>query len=317
MTTALFDLSAKHPLKAPISAPNKRMCIPTCPPSPLEDTVIIPYLLQLHEEDVLTLPKRDLQRYFLAIQAHVKATQDIPKDIVTTNHHRQSEPANLPPFLLLPSEVRDLIYSFLLDPPASTPIRGPHPRQLQTQIALSRAFAPSILRTNRQIFAEALSVFYGSLTQWVNITIDYNVWSHKVQRSDLLMSQQTMAAMRNFHINIHLGNEKMASRPEKEDSDARLAVVRKGVRKMGKWLNGTKVRALRISWYEPPKTYTWEQKRDLLDELRSLRPETAELGQLNWGLSYPGKKYQFREEYLKELEKIAVTSQTVTLSKVS
>jgi len=119
------------------------------------------------------------------------------------------------------------------------------------------------------------------------------------------MSGQVTAAMRHFHIHIHLGNEKKASRPEKEDSDARLAVVRKGTRKVAKWLGGTEVKSLRISWREPPLTYTWEQKKEVLDELRVLQPETVEVGIINWGLkkSYPGKKYQFREEYLKVLQR--------------
>jgi len=96
------------------------------------------------------------------------------------------------------------------------------------------------------------------------------------------------------------------NRPEKEYSDARLAVARKGVRKVGKWLGGMKVKSLKISWHEPPMTYTWEQKKDVLDEFKVLRPESVEVGVINWGLrkSYPGKKYQFHEEYLKELQNI-------------
>jgi hypothetical protein len=108
--------------------------------------------------------------------------------------------------------------------------------------------------------------------------------------------------MRHFHINIHLGNEKKTSRPEKDDSDARLAVVRKGARKLAKWLKG-EIKSLKISWAEPPKTYTWEQKKEILDEFRILRPELVNVGLINWGLTYPGKKYQFRPEYLKELQR--------------
>jgi hypothetical protein len=70
------------------------------------------------------------------------------------------------------------------------------------------------------------------------------------------MSAQVTAAMRHFDVSIHLGNEKKRDRPEKEDSEARLAVVRKGARKLGKWLGGTEVKTLKISWHEPPKTYT-------------------------------------------------------------
>ena len=117
------------------------------------------------------------------------------------------------------------------------------------------------------------------------------------------MSGQVTAAMRHFCINIHLGNEKKTNRPEKEDSEARLAVVRKGARKLGKWLGGTEVKSLRISWHEPPKTYTWEQKKEVLDEFRIMRAELVHLGEVNWGLCYPGKKYQFRPEYLASLQR--------------
>jgi hypothetical protein len=52
--------------------------------------------------------------------------------------------------------------------------------------------------------------------------------------------------MRHFHINIHLSNEKKTNRPEKEDSEARLAVVGKGARKLAKLLGGTEVKTLKI-----------------------------------------------------------------------
>jgi hypothetical protein len=120
------------------------------------------------------------------------------------------------------------------------------------------------------------------------------------------MSGQVTAAMRHFHINIHLGNEKKTNRPEKEDSEARLAVVRKGARKLGKWLGGTEVKSLRISWHEPPKTYIWEQKKEVLDEFRKMRAELVYLGTVNWGLTYPGKKYQFHAEYLKGLQRDSI-----------
>jgi hypothetical protein len=271
---------------------------------PMDLPVGIPFLLQLKEEDVWSLPKSELRKYFLALQSHARNPQDLSEACVPPPASPPSlAPTLLPPFLLLPPEVRDIIYTHLLSPPASTPIRGPHPRQLQTQIALSQSFAPAILRVNRQIYSEALLVFYGSSTQCVHITIDYNVWSHKVQRSDFLMSGQVTAAMRHFHINIHLGNEKKTNRPEKEDGEARLAVVRKGARKLGKWLGGTEVKSLRISWHEPPKTYTWEQKKEVLDEFRTMRAELVHLGVVNWGLCYPGKKYQFRPEYLASLQR--------------
>jgi hypothetical protein len=161
-----------------------------------------------------------------------------------------------------------------------------------------------VLRTNKQIYREALPIFYGSDTQTVHTTIDYNIWSHKVQRSEFLMSASLTAAIRNFHITIHLGNEKRTKKPEKEDSEARLAIVRKGVRKVCKWLgrSGTDVKSLTISWREPPLTYTWEHKKALLDEVKMLRAKTVELGEVNWGLKYPGRKYQFQPEYMRRLE---------------
>ena len=127
------------------------------------------------------------------------------------------------------------------------------------------------------------------------------------------MNGQVTAAMCHFHISIHLGNEKKTNRPEKEDSEARLAVVRKGVRKLGKWLGGTEVKSLRISWHEPPKTYTWEQKKEVLDEFRIMRAEMVHLGMVNWGLCYPGKKYQFRADYLRDLQRDRVVEKTKSI----
>lgn len=137
----------------------------------------------------------------------------------------------------------------------------------------------------------------------MHITIDYNVWTHKLQRSNFLMSNKAIAAMRHLHINVHLGNEKKANRLDRVDGDARLAVVKKGARKLGKWLAGKEIKTLTISWQEPPKTYTWEQKKDILDEFRVLRPEHCDIADLNWGLAYPGKKYKFHVEYLKDLQR--------------
>jgi hypothetical protein len=200
-----------------------------------------------------------------------------------------------------------MIYINLLSPPAKK--RGPHPRQLQSPVYFSQGFAASILQTNRQIYAEALRVFYGAKTQSVHLTIDYNLWNHKIQRSEFLMSAKALASMRHLHISIHLGNEKKANRPERVASDARLAVVKKGSRKLGKWLagsgldSGQDIKTLKISWFEPPFTFSWEQKREILDEFRVIRPEVCEMADLNWGLVYPGKKYQFHVEYLKELER--------------
>lgn len=261
----------------------------------------------MKEEDVWSLPKSELRKYFLALQAHARNPQDLSDSLVIrAASPPRTPPSELPPFLLLPPEVRNIIYSYLLSPPYSTPIRGPHPRQLQKEIFLSQSFDPAILCVNHQIYNEALLVFYGGPSQVIHITIDYNVWHHKVQRSSFLMSAQVTAAMRHFDVSIHLGNEKKRDRPEKEDSEARLAVVRKGARKLGKWLGGTEVKTLKISWHEPPKTYTWEQKKEILDEFKVMRAQKVYLGVVNWGLSYPGKSYKFRAEYLRDLQRDAM-----------
>lgn len=52
----------------------------------------------------------------------------------------------------------------------------------------------------------------------------------------------------------------------------------------------------------PPSTFTWAQKREVLDLLKELKSERVEVEMINWGLKYPGGRYAFREEYLKELE---------------
>jgi hypothetical protein len=178
--------------------------------------------------------------------ARSKSTRDFRIIRPATSVRNSSYYSYFTSFPLTSLETRHLIYTHLLSTPASTPIRGPHPRQLQTQVALSQSFSSAILRVNRQVYGEALFIFYGSKTQCVHITINYNVWSHKVQQSDFLLSGQVTAAMRHFHINIHLSNEKKTNRPEKEDSEARLAVVGKGARKLAKLLGGTEVKTLKI-----------------------------------------------------------------------
>lgn len=73
---------------------------------------------------------------------------------------------------------------------------------------------------------------------------------------------------------------------------------------MGKWLSGADVQSLRISWQEPPQTYTWEQKKEVLDGMKALRPVKVDAGEINWGLNWnKGKRYRFESEYLKELER--------------
>ena len=80
--------------------------------------------------------------------------------------------------------------------------------------------------------------------------------------------------------------------------------VKKGVKKLGKWLQGADVKSLRVSWQEPPQTFTWEVKRGVLDGLRGLRAERVDVGTINWGLAWnKGRRYRFEGEYLKELER--------------
>jgi len=301
----------KHSLSLAPASSSKRVKECSSPilasPSSRDANISIPFLLRLKEEDVWALRKSDLRKYFLALQSHALSSQPLPDISASPTSHPSplpvSQPEILPALLRLPLELREIIYKYLLSPPASEPIRGPHPRQLQTQLSLSQSFAPAILRASRQIFHEALAVFYGCSTQTIYIKIDYNVWTHKMQRSELLMSPQVSAAMRYFHINVYLGNEKKRRLPEREDSEARLAVVRKGVRKLGKWLSGTDIKTLKISWNEPPATYTWDQKKEVLDEFRTMRPEKVDVGEINWSLKYPGKVYRFEKKYLKELER--------------
>lgn len=287
---------------------NKQQCLLSAVTPPIfhEPTKDISGLLELTEDEVFQLRKRELRQYFLILQAYIRDPRPLP-DPFAISEVPVTPPATpkvLSPFLNLPLEIREMIYMKLLSRPVSVPIRGPHPRQLQSHISLSQAFAPAILRANKQIYSEALPMFYGISTQCVHTTIDYNIWSHKVQRSEFLMSASLTAALRHFHITIHLGNEKRTSRPEKEDSDTRLAIVRKGIRKIGKWLGrgGTDVKSLTISWHEPPLTYTWEDKKAILDEMKQMRAGKVELGEINWGLKYPGKKFQFQADYVKELE---------------
>ena len=88
------------------------------------------------------------------------------------------------------------------------------------------------------------------------------------------------------------------------EADARITEIKKGIKKVGKWLSGADIQSLRISWQEPPQTYTWEQKRDVLDGMKALKAVKVDAGEINWGLNWnKGKKYRFEMEYLKELER--------------
>jgi hypothetical protein len=183
-------------------------------------------------------------------------------------------------------------------------MRGPHPRQLQTHILLTQSFPPSLLLLSHQIRLEALPLLYGSPSQTVHIKIDYNVWVHKTRRSDLILSSALTSSIRHLHLAIHLGSEKRLNKPKEEDADARIKEVKKGVKKLRKWLAGADVQTLMVSWQEPPQTFTWEQKREVLDGLRGLRAEKVEKGEINWGLNWnKGRRYRFEVDYLRELER--------------
>jgi len=85
---------------------------------------------------------------------------------------------------------------------------------------------------------------------------------------------------------------------------ARLQEVKKGIKKVGKWLSGADIQSMGISWQEPPQTFTWEQKKEVLDGLRVLRAKSVVRGEINWGLNWnKGRRFRFEVEYLKELER--------------
>jgi hypothetical protein len=287
--------------------PNKRLRVSTAAPSPPPANGLpIQRILHLSKDEVATLRKQDLRRAFLTLQEYALKPYQLPDPTPTS---AQTGPAastleDLPPFLRLPREIREMIYRHLLPPPSRTPIRGPHPRQLQTNISLSQSFPPSLLQVNHQVRAEALPLVYGSPTQTVYITVDYNVWVHKTRRSDLVLSRDLTSAIRHLHVSIHLGSEKRNSKPGEVEADARISEVKKGVRKLRKWLTDADIQTLKISWQEPPQTYTWEQKRDILDGLKGMRTLRVDVGEINWGLNWnKGRKFRFEVEYFKELER--------------
>jgi hypothetical protein len=291
--------------------PNKRICVSTAADSSRSS---VQQLLDLSKDDIYALPKQALRDAFINLREYTLSPYPLLHPSATTpdpatssnssSSPASSEPADLPPLLRLPRELREMIYQQLLSPPSRTPIRGPHPRQLQTHIALSRSFPPALLRLNRQIRAEALPVVYGSAGQTVHVVVDYNVWAHKTRRSDLVLSPEVPAAIRHLDVSIHLGAEKRTSRPGEVEADARITEVRKGLRKLGKWLNAADVQTLRVGWQEPPQTFTWEQKRAVLDGLKALRTARVEVGEINWGLNWnKGRRFRFEIDYFKELER--------------
>jgi hypothetical protein len=291
----------------PSAPPSKRICTSprtaTLPQS--RPSRSIQSIIHLPEDAVWGLPKQVLREYFLSLQQYAQnpyplSAPALPSPITP------SDPlllTNLPPLLRLPLEIRELIYTYLLPTPCN-PIRGPHPRQLQTYILLTQPIPPSLLLLNHQIRSEALPILYGSPTQTVHITIDYNLWIHKTQRSDLILSSALTSSIKHLHLSIHLGSEKRATKPGEVEADARITEVKKGIKKVGKWLSGADVQSLRISWQEPPHTYTWAQKRVVLDGMRALRAVKVDAGEINWGLNWnKGRRYRFEIEYLKELER--------------
>jgi hypothetical protein len=183
-------------------------------------------------------------------------------------------------------------------------MRGPHPRQLQTHILLTQPIVPSLLLLNHQIRSEALPILYGCPTQVVYVTINYNLWTHKTMRSDLILSSALTSSIKHVHLSLHMGSEKRATKPGEVEADARIAEIKKGIKKVGKWLSGADLQSLKISWQEPAQTYIWEQKREVLDGMKVLRAVKVDAGEINWGLNWnKGKRYRFEIDYLKELER--------------
>lgn len=263
-------------------------------------------ILHLPEDAIWNLRKQDLRACLLVLQKYALNPYPInpPTLLTPSNVPELVTPPNPSPFLRLPLEIRQLVYKLLLPPPCDPPIRGPRPRQLQTHILLSQPIPASLLLLNHQIHSEALPLLYGAPTQIVHATVDYNIWAHKTQRSILVLSSSLTCAIRHVHLSIHLGSEKRTTKPGDVEADARISEVKKGIKKLCKWLSGADIQSLRISWQEPPQTYTWEQKREVLDKMKGLRPLRVNAVEINWGLKWnKGKKYRFEVEYLKELER--------------
>lgn len=263
------------------------------------------FLLNLSEDEVWSARKSLLRKYFLALQSYARDPQAVTAQSTQRLVLRPVQPNPLPLLLRLPPEILAQIASHLLTA-SSSPVRGPHPRTLQTPLTLTCRFPPASLLICQQLHSIFLPVFYGSSNpiQEVSIKIDYNVWHHRLNRSTLALSASVRKSLHYLHITIFLGSEKKNNLPSKDAAAARLEVVKKGVRKLAKWVEGvgTRIRGLRISWFEPPSTITWNQKREILDLLKVLRSESVEVGTINWNLRYPGGKYAFKERYLKELE---------------
>lgn len=119
-----------------------------------------------------------------------------------------------------------------------------------------------------------------------------------------MLSPSLTASIHNLHISIHLGSEKRNSRPNEVEAEVRMSEVKKGIKKLRKWLAGADVQSLVLSWQEPPQTYSWERKREVLDGLRGIRAVRVQAGEINWGLDWnKGRRFRFEVEYLRELER--------------
>jgi len=145
---------------------------------------------------------------------------------------------------------------------------------------------------------------YGAPNQTVSVTVDYNIWTHKARRSDLVLSSSLASSIKHLHLSIHLGSEKRNNKPREVEANVRISEVKKAIKKVRKWLAGADLQSLRISWREPSQTYTWEQKKEVLDGLKAMNALRVDAGEINWGLDWnKGRKYRFEVEYFKELER--------------
>lgn len=323
----------------PKSPPSKRPCTALSPRNfnlvASRSQPSIESILHLPLDAVWGMRKTDLRECFLALQKYALnphpfecASSHTPTTVKVT-----PAPVAQPAILRLPLEIRELIYNYILPLPIETPIRGPHPRQLQNALHLTQPIVPSLLSLNHQIRSEVLPILFGCPSQVFHISIDYNIWVHKTLRSPLILSSNLTSSIRHVHIHISLGSEKKplsspsssssalsssansnsnsASTPKSSSSskatpeaEARLLEVRKGIKKLGKWLSGADIQNMWVSWQEPPQTFSWETKKDTLDGLRGLRAKVVEAGEINWGLNWnKGRRYRFEVDYLKMLER--------------
>lgn len=318
------------------SSPLKRRCTSTSKPKstsmPNKGNTLIQLknsqlplhsILHLPETALWSLCKSDIRSCFLALQTYARSPyplSTIPNSTYTPASHASPQASLL---LRLPREIRQHIYALLLPLPVDIPMRGPHPRQLQNSLHFTQPIPSSLLLLNHQIRMEALPVLYGAPTQVAHVVIDYNLWLHKTARSDLVLSPLIPSSLRHIHITLSLGNEKKpltshrlqssssnptnnsspSSPAPQEEAATRLLEIKKGVKKLLKWLGGADVKTLRVSWQEPPQTYSWAQKREVLEGLRAMRAESVVEGEINWGLEGKGKwnrgrKYRWEEGWV-------------------